>query len=264
MMKKIFLYTIIAIGSLSCSKEKIALYDDAASKNSIYFPRKESAGDMLVSFGYEKTAVTDTTVKVLVRIIGSPVNTDRAYKLVIADSSTLRPDQYELINKSLVIPAGKVADTLKFHLKRTADMKLQSYKLYLRLLPNENFTDNFYQGLPDVVTGTNGPEYTALRLEVDDIAGAPPFWATTNSFYSFTFGYLGAFSTLKFQLLLNYYNLDVTELVDPNWAFNNGNYFRIIAWGQGISSYLREMAKQGNTIYEADGVTPMEMGEYSN
>jgi hypothetical protein len=81
--------------------------------------------------------------------------------------------------------------------------------------------------------------------------------------YSFTSGYLGDYSSLKFQLLINFYNLNMDELVQPGWAMKDGNFYRIMAWGKGFNAYLMQMEADGHPVYEADGVTPMTMGPYS-
>ncbi len=258
-MKKTLLYTLVILLFTACSKKELEKYNDAASGTSIYFPRKESSGNIAFSFGYAKSNVTDSIIRIVVRIIGAPVNTDRPYKLVVADSSTLKAGiDYEWMNKQFAIPSGKVADTLLLHLKRNAVLKKDSLFLYLNLQPNENFTNHFYSST--VAAGTTPVYYTQLKIKVDDIAGPPPFWTPGNSVYGITSSYLGTFSTAKFQLLINYYNLDIDEIIPPNWATQNGNYYRIIGWGNGLQSWLNYMASTGNTIYEADGVTPMKMG----
>ncbi|MBO9631638.1 MAG: hypothetical protein J7578_00875, partial [Chitinophagaceae bacterium] len=143
---------------------------------------------------------------------------------------------------------------------RTAAMKEKPLYLYLELQPNEYFSNNMKSRM--VESGGLAKElyYTRIRIGADDIAGAPPFWKETSPYYSWTFGYLGIFSSKKFQLLINRFNLRVEEVVSPNWFLTNGNYYRLSGWGFGMQAWLNKMEAENNTVYEADGVTKMKMG----
>ncbi|WP_199141970.1 DUF4843 domain-containing protein [Pedobacter sp. ASV12] len=245
----------------ACKKDGLTTYNDKASKNSIYFPDAKSTNNQVfVSFGYAKSNVKDSIVKILVRPIGAAMDYDRPYNLSIADSSTMKAGtDYEMMSPR-IIKAGRVADTLKIKLLRTTTLRSGPLFLYMDLKPNDNFTNDYlsYNTTTNGVTKTR--YYTRMTIMADDIAGAPPFWLSGSSYYSFTVGYLGTFSTLKFQLLVTMYNLNVEELVQPNWFLNNGNYRRISGWADGLKAYLNRMAASGTPIYEADGVTPMAMG----
>nr|WP_199076565.1 DUF4843 domain-containing protein [Pedobacter sp. ASV19] len=249
----------------ACKKENIQTYNNQKSKVSIYFPLSETTNGLNFSFGYEKANVLDTLLRVVVRTIGAAESSDRPYNLVIADSSTLKAGiDYKLLNTQNVIKAGKVTDTLYFKLLRTAKLKKDSLFLFLDLKPNENFTNSFLS--KDITSGgqTRPQYYTRLKIKVDDIAGAPPFWDANSVYYSFTSGYLGTFSTLKFQLLINRFNLNTEELVNPNWFLTNSNYFRLPGWANGLKAYLDQMQAKGTPVYEADGVTLMTMGKYAS
>lgn len=262
-MKKLLFYlcamAIVLLGA--CKKDGLATYNDEASKNSIYFPDAKSTNNQVfVSFGYAKSNVKDSIVRILVRPIGGAMDHDRPYNLSIADSSTMKVGvDYELVNPP-VVKAGKVADTLKIKLLRTNTLRSTPLYLYLDLKPNDNFTNDYlsYNTTTNGITTTK--YYTRMVIKADDIAGAPPFWLSGSSYYSYTIGYLGAFSTLKFQLLVTTYNLNVEELVQPSWFLANGNYRRMSGWADGLKAYLNRMAAAGTPIYEADGITPMAMG----
>ena len=263
---KVILLSIVVVGCLltACKKQDIPLYDNTVSGSSIYFPLTESTSEMAVSFGYAKSNVKDTTVSLIVRAIGAPVNTDRSYVLTIADSSTMKPAiDYQLLKKDFVIRAGKMADTLQFKLLRTTKLLTDSLFLYLELKPNEHFTTTYLSA--DVVSGgvTSTTYYTRLKIALDDIAGPPAFWSKSSPYYSYTVGYLGDFSTLKFQLLVNRYNLNVDELIQPAWFLTGSNYYRLSGWGSGLKNYLARMAAAGTPVYEADGTTLMAVGPSS-
>ena len=256
-----YLACLLLCGIAACNKEEPGLYNDNSSGNSIYFPMAENSNDADYSFGYEKENVNTITTRLPIRIIGSAMDYDRPYKLLIADSSTMKEgEDYRIVNDHLVIGKGMVSDTLEIIFNRTAIMKENPLHLYLELLPNEHFGSNMKSRT--VVSGgvTRELFYTRLNITVDDIAGAPPFWKENSNYYSYTHSYLGTFSSLKFQLLINRFNLKVEEVVAPNWFLSNGNYFRLSGWGFGMQAWLNKMEAENNTVYEADGVTKMKMG----
>lgn len=261
-MKAILLSIMAGVCLLTaCKKESIPLYDTSKSGSSIYFPVTDNSSELYVSFGYAKTNVQDSSISFVVRAIGAPVNTDRPYRLQIADSSTMKPGiDYKFSEKTFVIRAGKIADTLHLQLLRTPKLTTDSLFLYLELLPNEHFTTARLN--TEVTTGgiTATRYYTRLRITLDDIAGPPEFWNKSSNYYSFTASYLGDYSSLKFQWLINRYNLDVEELIQPGWFLTGSNYFRLFGWAAGLKNYLDRMAAAGTPVYEADGKTLMTAG----
>lgn len=266
-MKKITSYICLSMLCflLACKEDALTTYNNQNSKNSIYFAEAKDLNNFKAfSFGYEKANVKDSILSFIVRAIGAPENRDRPYDLNIADSSTLKSGtEYEILNKPLSIKAGKVSDTLKIKLLRANTLRNQPLFLYMDLKPNNNFTNDFliYTKTTNGVTTTG--YQTRMTLKVDDIAGAPPFWTIGNSNYNITVGYFGAFSRLKFQLLITYYNLDVDQVVAPNWFNTDNNSRRFAGWANGLKAYLTRMAAAGTPVYEEDGVTLMKMGIYA-
>ncbi len=260
MKNKLILSIFLLLMSVfvSCKKEGLKTYDDESSKNSIYFPLTQSFSGLDVSFGYAKVDVKDSIVSILVQIIGGAQSIDRPYQLSIADSSTLVPNQDYVLETQPQIDAGKVSDTLKVRFLRTPAIANKAKYLYLDLKPNDYFTNSFLSRELVVGDAVETVFNTRLTIKLDDIAGPPPFWTPNNSGYSYTVGYFGTFSSLKYQLLINRYNLDVLELNKPTWYAANTR--KILAWAGGMKAYLTQMQLSGQTIYEADGVTPMTMG----
>lgn len=261
MKKIIYLSLILTVSIWACKKESIPLYDNNVSNSSIYFTKADTTNNMFISFGYTKSAVKDSIIKIVVRAIGNTTDKDRTYNLSIADSSTLKAGvDYEILNKTTSIAAGKVADTLKIKLNRTAQLRSDSLFLYLDLKPNENFTNN-YLSRQETSGGKIFTKYfTRLRIKVDDIAGAPGWWLSGSSYYSYTFGYLGTFSVLKLQLMATKYNLKLEELAPATWFLANSNYRRFIPWADGLKAYFLQMQALNTPVYEADGKTLMTMG----
>lgn len=249
---------LLMLGFLSCKKGGLETYDDEKSKNSIYFPLTQKFSGIDVSFGYSKADVKDSTVSILVQIIGAAKSIDRPYQLSIADTSTLVQGQDYILETKPQIDAGKVSDTLKIKFLRTPGIAIKAKYLYLDLKPNDHFTNNYLSQGVLVGGDVKTTFFTRLTIKLDDIAGPPPFWSPNSSSYAYTTGYFGTFSSLKYQLLINRYNLDVFELNKPTWFSANSR--KIIAWASGMKAYLTQMQLSGQTIYEADGVTPMTMG----
>lgn len=256
-MKNLLSYLcILAIVLLAaCRKEELNTYNDDVSKNSIYFPEARlAASQLLVSFGYADPMVKDSVIKIPVITIGSASTQDRPYNLSIDPTSTMKAGvDYEILNNPVVIKAGKVGDTLMIKLLRTASLKNEPLQLGIELKPNDYFTNNYRTY---TITNNNVIDtgyHTKMTIRADDMAGAPPFWR-------FSQGNFGTFSFLKLQLLLSYYNLNINEMLAPNWYFADKNNIRVRSWANGLKAHLLRMKAAGNTIYEADGVTPMTMG----
>nr|WP_199083200.1 DUF4843 domain-containing protein [Pedobacter sp. ASV19] len=266
-MKKIFIYLcVLAVILLNaCKKQGLKVYNDSESKNSIYFAKTDTTNNVIFSFGYAKANVQDSTLNLLIRTIGSPFTVDRPYNLSIADSSTLKPGvDYEILNQPLRVKAGNVTDVLKIKFHRTAALAKDSAFLYLDLKPNENFTNSYLSKPVTINNVTQLIYFTRLKIRVDDIAGPPEFWTPGNPSFKTTSYLLGVFSTKKFQLLINQYNLDVNKITQPNWIKQDGNSTRISGWASGLKAYLNQMAAAGTPVYEADGTTRMTMGKYAS
>ncbi|MFB6455122.1 DUF4843 domain-containing protein [Chitinophaga sp. Hz27] len=260
-MKKVILSILILTGLFACKKENIKSYNNDESASSVYFPIQEvdSTGDISFSFGYIKSNITDTSVRILIRTLGAPTAFDRPYNLKIMDTSTATSDMFTIANPKLAIPAGKTADTVILQLHRVAALQKKNYMINLELQPNEFFQDKYLSNI--LTPGSTKPQryYTKMRVMIDDIAGAPDWWRQGSTYYSLVNGYFGTFSTKKFQLILTYYNADPADLTRTNWPQVDGNLYRILAWASGLKAYFAYMQAQGTPVLEADG-TPMKMG----
>nr|WP_121269556.1 DUF4843 domain-containing protein [Pedobacter schmidteae] len=257
MKTKLVYLSLLLIGlTMACKKDTLTTFDDKSSTNSIYFTLADTTNRYDFSFGYAKTFVKDSTIRIVVRAIGNNFDTDRPYNLSIADSSTLKPGlHYDFLNKEFSIKAGKVADTLKLKLKRALEMKKDSFFLYMDLKPNEHFSNQYFSR-EEISGGKRVIKYqTRLRLKVDDIAGVPWFWGKGPG-ASFFNSYLGTFGTNKFQLLISRYNLDTDKITAVNY---NPPISQAIGWANGMKAYLDQMANMGTPVYETDG-TLMKMG----
>ena len=244
----------------SCKKETLTRYN--ASDN-IYFnlivdsPIRYSDSTNL-SFAFSSPSVTDTVFKLPVAVTGIPGKTDRAFGLTVDANSTAVAGTDYVLPSSFVVHAGKLTDTIAIRFKRTAAIKSKSVFLALRLKENDQFkTQMTYRSRSGSdATGSIAPGDTirmqTFKVNLSDQLQAGPYWKN----YSY---YFGDFSEKKVRLMnqiagmpLDFWSVDVysSQVQQANTLYYGGFFYR----------YLSDQAFAGNTIFEADGVTPMTMG----
>lgn len=238
---------LIIASAVACKKSEIKTYD---GKISVYFPRSLSSpylDTLAVTFTFAPLSTTDSLIKIPVRIAGEPVDKDRVYNLVINPNKTtaVAGSDYKLNDKrQFVIPAGKVTDTIYLDLLRTPALLTEQKAVSFTLLPNENFQTDILFKVVNTITGqrVSNVDYT---VSFNDILRKPGRWLD---------GYLGAFSRKKAFLMIELMGMDLAYL-DNAAAVSD-----IIYYGKFMQRYLNEKKALGETVYEADNVTPMVMG----
>lgn len=260
-MKKIHYITIFfLLFVLACKEDSLNLYE---APSSIYFPGESISGiyqpkdSSFFSYGYISDYIQDTLLLIPVATTGKKVGYDRPYQMQVLSSSTLEEgNDFKFENQTYRIKAGQLQDTIRIRLKRSNVLKEEKRKLDLALVTNSEFAIQ----MESQIVGTGAKEqiryFNRYTLVADDIVNAPWFWdLSRNKFASSTIGYLGDYSQKKFQLLIGYFNLDVTEITKEVMP---GNY--LIPWGYGLQSYFNDMTAKGTPVLEEDG-TPMKMGK---
>ena len=253
---KRYIYVIATVlfccGAMISCKKDLKTYDGASG---IYFLHSmvslnniASNDSLVVSFAYAKTTTKDSLVLVPVRITGAPANKDREFKMTIAPSSTaIAGTHYEILTKTLLIPANQTTAIIVVNLKRTLDMLENTFMVRFNLEEN----DNFKMPMKDVVVNTatgKKKSYITYSIWVSDILKKPKAWFDH---------YMGTFSRKKLFLLAevagieNIGDLDNTSITTIP---------KTIYYGTFLQRYLNEMKAGGKTIYEEDGVTEMIMG----
>jgi len=247
----------------SCSEENLDVYDQVSSGASIYFLDKYKQADDLyqsipkdtlwTSFGYVGETTQDSVVKQVVRISGEKMDHDRTYKLTVLSSSTaVEGVHYEFLNESFVIKANAVTDTIKIKFNRTEDMKDSTFRISLRLEPNDNFNTDIPVMKSKAENGKYTYELTHMEFKVDDITGVPFLW-TDPPYNSFTPSYLGTFSRTKLLLMIEVMNIDPNLITVPPPA---GQYFNLdyyFAWNAYMTTWLESEAAKGNYYYDEFG-----------
>lgn len=246
-MKRLLYIGIIWLAA-SCKREPLTTYNTADNVYFNYTIGTNAYRDSLdLSFASRDASVRDTLLLVPLAVTGVAAATDRPVKLFVDPASTaVAGTHYEV--PAAVIHAGKVADTLRLRLKRTADLASGTRTLILRLEPNEFFKTS----LPYRFVGTVADSVNLLTfsMSVSDILAAGQFW--TDSYVA----YFGAFSVKKVQLIH-----DLLAMPLDFWTVypNNERRASAIYYASSTARYLRDQAAQGNIIYDEDG-KPMKMG----
>jgi hypothetical protein len=245
-MKRLLYISIIWMAA-SCKREPLTTYNTADNVYFSYNTGFNTYRDSLdLSFANRDVSVRDTFLLLPVAVTGAAAATDRAFKLVVDPASTaVAGTHYEL--PAAVIHAGKVEDTLRLHLKRTADLASGTRTLILRLEPNEFFKTSLPYRLVSTLADT--VNLLTFSMNMSDILAAGPFWTE----YA---GFFGTFSVKKVRLVH-----DLLGMPLDFWSVSPNNERRASAiyYASSTARYLSDQAAQGNIIYDEDG-KPMKMG----
>lgn len=244
MKKNHFFLFIIAVGLFTaCTKQELMTYN---SDNSIYFEHSNVGVPLdttMVSFAYSGGSARDSTINIYVLATGGATSQDRLYKLITdKDSSTAKAGiHFVEPAQAQSVKAGKMRDTIRLKLLRTADMRDSNFVIVLRLEPNENFnTDMPFK----MASGNRKVSYITYKVNVNDILRKPGRWLDS---------YLGVFTRKKLFLLCDLLNT-TTAYLDTQAPVSD-----IVFFGRFMQRYLNQMAADGNPVYEEDG-SLMKMG----
>lgn len=243
-LNKIIIAFVLVVGLFSCKKDVLMTYN---SENSVYFEpsvRSTPLDTTAVSFAFAGGTAKDSTINIIVLVSGAPATVDRTYGLYIdKDSSTAKAGvHFEAPNATQSIKAGYVRDTIRLKLLRTQDMLDSNFTIVFKLKANENFNTAMSS---KIISPTRTLNYIKYTVNVNDILVKPKRWLDT---------YLGTFTRKKLFMICDM--LDTT----PAYMDTSVGVGDIVFYGQFMQRYLNQMEKDGNTVYEDDGVTKMKMG----
>lgn len=241
-MKHIFLSSLIAFFFISCTKEAI---EKNIPNTSVYLV--ERSLEQSVNFANIPESTTDVTLDIIVRTIGGVQNHDRRFLLVPQDSSSaIAGVDYVIDQESLMIKAGELTDTVRVTILRNSELPEEGVKLYLQLIAGDAFDMEF-------------PDFKNLcSITIINQVKEPEYW------YWFAYDYLGDYSEKKFKILQDVADmpsdaLDVLPETERDFSMLIG---RLKRWGLLLKRYLDQQHANNNTVYEADGVTRMDVGDY--
>ena len=230
-MKKLFyiLIAIIGAGATSCQVEDAMLFDDCAR---VQFTTTD---DYPFSFVWLDQSVTSAVVKLPIKVIGGPQNTERVLNAVQAEEFdvTYTYDSKGYVIDSTVTPkanpaqsglhyvsftdteaqqvmkvkAEAVKDSLCVILKRDASLSTTKYRLRVRLAASDDFE-------------VGESKYLERTIIVSDMLEQPTNWRSGYSAYN----YLGTYSVPKHELMIRVLQSvqGSDARVDDEWI-NKGN-----------------------------------------
>lgn len=245
---------LVAITLGGCEKETLTKFDENVSGNSIYFqaPFLSSATGRSFTFGYSSPDVKDTVLSFTVSVSGKPVDKAREFILAAHEGSTLLPGvNYDLVDPKLNIPAQKVTANIKIRFYRTADIVTARKYLFLQLSANENFNTNVKQR---VTTTKDTLSLLNYYFAIDDVVSPPYAWSAA-PYKSNLDNYLGAYSKVKLQLLVELFQIDPVVFTDQKYA--KDNYFSLPLlsyWGGFMKLWLAREAAAGRIHKDENGV----------
>ncbi|HTJ13731.1 MAG TPA: DUF4843 domain-containing protein [Dinghuibacter sp.] len=243
-----YLFLLVVLAMAACKKDTLLTY---SPPDNIYFDYGAALNNPVdslgVSFAYSPATVRDSILVIPVAVTGSPSGHDRSYGIVVDPaSSAVAGTHYELPD-SFVFRAGHVLDTLSVTLLRAQDLQDTTRFLILHLHAGKDFST----GMPFIYNGSDTVSTLTFTIALSDQLTPGPYWTSV-----FT-PYFGTFSVRKVQLMNQVVGMPLNFWVNLN-NLNlsaQASYFAIT-----MSRYLKNQALAGDTIYEADGVTPMTMG----
>ncbi len=264
---KRFIYNLL-LGGLAllsvtaCKKSSLITYN--ASDN-IYFNLITDtdpihyADTANVTFAFSNSSVTDTIFRLPVAVTGVASRTDREFALSVDANSTATASTDYVLPSSFIVHAGRLIDTIPILFRRTAAIRTSSVLLALRLEDNARFKAQFSyrSGLGNdltVIPAGDTIQMETFRITLSDMLQAGPYWNEYDQ-------YFGEFSEKKVRLMnqiagmpLDFWSVDLYSI--PQQKAD------ALYYGGFTYRYLSDQAYQGNTIFEADGLTPMTMGDY--
>ncbi len=257
-MKKYFytslLIAIMVLGFVSCSNEDIPAY---SGKDIVYFEWAKSGtggrsliliDSMSYSFAYQLPSVTDTTIKVPIKVQGPTKNTDRKVNLEVSQTSTAQAGVHYTIPETIVVPADSVRAIVPITLNRVADLKDAILSLKIELLANENFETSIYN-TKEANNIDRVLSYTQFEITFSDILTQPAKWSVLSN-------WLGPWSTKKLYLLAEVNNMPVPDYNDfPDLV----EFFAHVAV---LKAYLKKQKEAGTPVLE-DDKSEMVLGKYA-
>ncbi|QJB31897.1 DUF4843 domain-containing protein [Chitinophaga oryzae] len=244
-MKTSCLYIfLLALGS-SCTKEKLLRYEGG---NNIYM-YIQGLGPFVSDtsqIDFSRKVSQDSTLALAFNVVGQVAAVNRTFKLVVSDSSTAVADRDFILPPadSCYIPANETHTYLPLKILRSAALYEQSFRLILKLQPNENFATSVPVYTPPQQEPRSG---IVLRITIADILQQPDIWS--NNIHV-----LGIYTRKKITLMVKQLSLDLNRFYSSPYSAAQLKNFSLE-----FQSYLDQQKAADNIIREEDG-TVMVMG----
>ncbi|MCH5720108.1 DUF4843 domain-containing protein [Niabella hibiscisoli] len=182
---KRFIYTVLlALSLTSCKEDQSLIYEQDAR---IYFREGVTAD---YSFTAEPASVVTDTLFIPLRIMGSAVDRDRIFNIIIDDSSTAKRG-YHFQFGPLVIPANTYELSLPVYIYRKPGLKDSVVNAYLTIGESEDFKPGYI----DKSNSINPYNKQHYRISLNDQLLKPSSWDTRWATY------FGTYSRTKHQFI---------------------------------------------------------------
>ena len=214
------LFSLLALTALisSCEKSELKSYDlddMIYVYKEAYNTKKDST---IYSFAVKPNDLMVDTVKVAVRIMGTAKNVDREVKFASVPGATdaIEGTHYSFL--PYVIPAGAYSADLPIVVKRTPDMKTQTFTLLLQVVESADFKP----GVPSSpVTGNFAGASLQYLIRMNDYLTKPSNWDTQ------LISVFGTYSQVKYKFIIDV--TGKTEFVTgaaPLMSFGELQYYK--------------------------------------
>lgn len=184
------LFTVTSVLLLAgCKKAEELRYKEDPR---VYFTKFIVNPDSVIySFAVQPDSVVTTTVPLTVRIMGSAVDHDRTFNIVVDDSSTAKQG-YHFSMGAMVMPANEFQAVVPVTLYRKRGLQDSLLNIYFTIGESKDFKPGF-DDIP-----VTGYQKTRLHYKVtfNDYLLKPTLWDCCLS------GYLGNYSETKFRFII--------------------------------------------------------------
>lgn len=223
-MKQPFIksFSVLALIALvaSCEKSELTRYDQDDMiyvYKEAYNTKKDST---IYSFAIKSNDLLVDTVKVAVRIMGTAKDVDREVKLAPVTESTDAIEGTHYTFLPYIIPAGAFSADLPVVIKRTPDMKTQTFTLLLQVVESADFKP----GVPSSpVTGNFAGASLQYLIRMNDYLTKPSNWDTQ------LVSVFGTYSQVKYKFVIDV--TGKTEFVTgpaPLMSFGELQYYKAL------------------------------------
>lgn len=233
-MKTKYFIAILVFLATACEEKDILQVDTSENAlnilkgtfDNVEYPEKYSFNAYFLGVGAE-----DYTLKIPVRLSG-PIDytADRIYEVrVNPDSSQhIGSGKEYTLNNQQILHKGRTEDSIFLTIHIAALNETDDYKIYLELVPNENF-----------IAGVK--EFQFIEIEfMKNVNTAPAFWTNNSKLKKFTYHpRKGA----KF--------LEISKITDPEWT-DAGNSIILDYWIKVATQWFEdheEYDEKGERIY---------------
>jgi len=263
-----FFLTLVAVFPLlfSCEYETLPTYSGV---DQIYFANYDVpsgntsvTNGRIVKFGYDDVIKADSTITILVKVMGSITDFPRSVDFILDEtkSSAKLGRDIELLHERSLVPAGVNTGRIVVKLKNTEALDDTLLVATLRLVENEFFKTDYIRTPSKYVNEHFKFESTEYLVLFDNAFEMPNLWAHPTHGAQITTAF-GKYSRKKFELMCQvlpgcsraYFTYKEGE--NPQTVFNSRFPIGVIsAWARALHNYLLEYyEKNGEWLLDENG-----------